>query len=383
MKLLITHSYPEKNKGFTSDEVNYVLKNHKDWKVVSFSKIKENNSNIIYINLLDGIKAYLFSNKINFKKKLKILKLVFSFNIKESLRNFYSLFLTFSLIEKIDVDDIKYTFSYWLTRPTIIAYYLNYLTKIEYYAQGHGSDIYIYPPINIKNILKKAKKIITISNANKNYIEKEFDLTEDKIKVFRLGANPPEKLEFKEYIKRENRLVYIGRLEKVKGIDILLESLKEIKNELKKLEYKIEIYGLGTLEKYIRDFLIDNDMIDFIFLKGWLSQEEIYKILNNSKGILLSSYSEGLPVVLMQAASQGTPIIATDVGGVREILYENENGFLCKNTNSKDFSKSILKFLKNSKKEELVKKNIKIYEEQYKLNKNLEKKYNFFSKGEI
>lgn len=383
MKLLITHSYPEKNKAFTSDEVNYIFKNHKDWKVVSFSKIKENNPNIISINVLDGIKAYLFSNKINLKKKIKILKLVFSFNIKENIRNFYSLFLTFSLIERIDIDEIEYTFSYWLTRPTIIAYYLNYLTKIEYYVQGHGSDIYIYPPINIKNILKKAKKIITISNANKNYIQKKFNVNEDKIKVLRLGANPPQGLELKNYLKRENKLVYIGRLEKVKGIDILLESLKEIKDELSKSEYKIEIYGSGTLEKYARNFLIDNDMMDFVFLKGWISQEEIYEILNNSKGILLSSYSEGLPVILMQAASQGTPIIATDVGGVNEIVYENKNGFLCKNINSKDFSKSILDFLKNPKKEDFVEKNIKIYKEKFELNKNLEKKYNFFSEGEI
>lgn len=383
MKLLITHSYPEKNKGFTSDEVNYLFKNYKDWKIVSFSKIKENNYNIIYISTLDGIKAYLFSNKINLKKKIKILKLVFSFNIRENLRNVHSLFLTFSLIEKIDINEIEYTFSYWLTRPTIIAYYLNYLTKIEYYIQGHGSDIYIYPPINIKNILKKAKKIITISNANKNYIQKKFDLTEDKIKVFRLGANPPKGLKLKDYIKREHKLVYIGRLEKVKGIDILLESLKDIRDELNKLEYKIEIYGLGSLEKYIRNFLIDNNMTSYVFFKGWLSQEEIYKTLNNSKGILLSSYSEGLPVILMQAASQGTPIIATDVGGVNEILYENENGILCKSTTSKDFSKSILKFIKNSKKEEFVKKNIEIYKEKYELNKNLEKKYEFFSKGEI
>ena len=124
-------------------------------------------------------------------------------------------------------------------------------------------------------------------------------------------------------------------------------------------------------------------MMDFVFLKGWISQEEIYEILNNSKGILLSSYSEGLPVILMQAASQGTPIIATDVGGVNEIVYENKNGFLCKNINSKDFSKSILDFLKNPKKEDFVEKNIKIYKEKFELNKNLEKKYNFFSEGEI
>lgn len=378
MKLLITHSYPEKKSGFTSDEVNYLLKNYNDWKIVSFSKIKENNCNIIYIDIFNGIKTYLFSNKISFIKKIRILKLVFNFNIKESLRNIYSLLLTFSLIEKIEINQIEYSFSYWLTRPAIISYYLNYLTNIDYYVQGHGSDIYIYPPLNIKKILERAKKIITISDANKNYIQKKFDLPKEKIKIFRLGANPPKEIRVKSYSERENKLVYIGRLEKVKGIDVLLESIKKIEDELKKSKIKVEIFGSGSLEKYTKKFLEDNNMSEYVFLKGWLSQDEVYRTLNNSKGVLLSSYSEGLPVILMQAASQGTPIIATDVGGVREILLDNENGILCKNANSEDFSKSILKFLKSEKKEEYSKQSIQIYKEKYELDKNLKRKYNFF-----
>lgn len=377
MKILLNHSFPEKKEAFSSDEANYVLKNLKDWKIVSFSKFKiESNDNVVYLDIFSGILSYVFSSKINFIKKIKILKMVFDGDFKNILRNLQSLFLAFSFIQKINLEEIELIYSYWFTRPTIIAYYLNYLFGTKFVIHGHGSDLYVYPPNNLKDILDKADGVMTVSSANKKYIEDKYKINSKKIKIFRLGAQKDKKVEVKEYEKRKNKMVYIGRFEKIKGIDILMESLNKIKNDLEKNNYVVEIYGAGKLENYIKKFIQDKDLEKKVVLKGWINQNEIMRVMNESKLTLLSSYSEGLPVVLMQAISVGTPIVANDVGGVREIVT-GETGILNLEIKSEAFSQSITKFLNLNEieKQKISENCLKLFEEEYDLENNLKKKY--------
>ncbi len=378
MKYYITHSYPEKFQTFNSEEVDWLRENFsQDWKIISFSKIKKDEN--ININIVSGIKKCFLNNDINVFLKLKIFKEIFDKNIKNTIRNLYCYFLAMDCITFLKKDDLIY--SYWLTRPTITAYFIKKLIGTEYIANGHGSDIYIYPPS--KKVLDEAKFITTIAQKNKEYLTKQFKLLNEKVKVYRLGTKFKGQ-DITEYINRSKRLIFIGRLEKVKGIDILLESIVLLKKFLSENGYVLEIYGDGSLKRKIERKILVEKLDKVVFLKGWVDQNKLREKLSDSKGILLSSYSEGIPVTLMQALQYGTPAIANNVGGVAEVVFDGTTGLLNEVITAKGFSIKIKEFIEmeDMEKEKFSKNSFEKWNKYYRLEKNLNEKYLNLNKKE-
>jgi hypothetical protein len=186
---IITNSYPEKFESFNSQELEFATKNFDNIKILSFSKIKIKKNNVLYFNTFQGILELVFpKNKSKYLNYIKTLKLVFNWDPKEFLRNLHSYLIALAILRKIHFKTNDLLYSYWFSRPTIIAYYINSIINIDFVSQGHGSDVYIYPPKNLKKILKKSKVILTVSYANKKYLIKNYQISPEKIKIFKLGV---------------------------------------------------------------------------------------------------------------------------------------------------------------------------------------------------
>jgi glycosyltransferase involved in cell wall biosynthesis len=89
---------------------------------------------------------------------------------------------------------------------------------------------------------------------------------------------------------------------------------------------KFFIVGDGVLREETESEIKKRKLQDIVFLLGW--RRDIDKIISSWDVILLTSSWEGLPIVLLEAMSLRKPIVAYDVGGVREIVRDKENGFL-------------------------------------------------------
>jgi glycosyltransferase involved in cell wall biosynthesis len=81
-----------------------------------------------------------------------------------------------------------------------------------------------------------------------------------------------------------------------------------------------------------------SDIVEFL---GWVDNEKKSAVFNNSDVFVLPSYAEGLPISILEAMSYGKAIIATDVGGVSEIVRENENGILIEPGNQQQIKLAI------------------------------------------
>lgn len=112
--------------------------------------------------------------------------------------------------------------------------------------------------------------------------------------------------------------VFVGRLSKQKGIDVLLDSFLLVKKNLKKA--KLKIIGDGPEASYIQNFIKKNKIQDSIKFLGFQSRNEIVKALWNSYALLLPSFREGTPSVVLEAMSVGRPIVATKVGDLKRII---------------------------------------------------------------
>lgn len=389
MIYIVTNSYPEDKKMFSSYEFEYVLGKNDNITILSFSKCKKNKDkkNVVQLSILDGVKELIFPKVIKKRKNhFNLIKEIFSTNIIQLLKNIHSYFLALSIIRVKRINSKDLIFSYWFTRSSSIAYYLYKLTGVNYICQGHGSDIYIYPPKNIKSILDNSKAIVTVGEKNRKYISERYNIDINKIHVSRLGVSKDfaEKIKFSEDLRDDKKIRFltVGRYVNVKGIDLLLEAINKLVLE-KKINKKVEFTIVGDgpdYEKY-SNFINENGLNEIVDLKGWADREKLIYLLKKANAYILPSRSEGLPVVLTEACAASLPIIATNVGSVTEVAENMVNAIIVKSENIDELSKAILKFI-NMDKEEINKmsnNSYRIYESKYKLEENLEEKYSYIN----
>ena len=102
---------------------------------------------------------------------------------------------------------------------------------------------------------------------------------------------------------------------------------------LKDYKIKFLIAGEGELHNEMKTFISENDSdIDFI---DWIPHNELPDNLNRLKLFVLPSYNEGLPNIIMEAMACGTPVLATSVGAIPDIIEDGKTGFIMAN-NSPD-----------------------------------------------
>jgi len=140
-------------------------------------------------------------------------------------------------------------------------------------------------------------------------------------------------------------IVFAGRLTKNKGIMLLLEAMKKIKNQT--LNIRMIIVGAGPLENKIKNFIKNNKLEKNIEFAGWLpSMEDVARIYNQSKIFVMPSFNEGGPRVNLEAMACKTAVITTRVGLMPDIVRDGENG-LFTDWNPQDIAEKIVLLLKD------------------------------------
>ena len=146
--------------------------------------------------------------------------------------------------------------------------------------------------------------------------------------------------------ERKNLVGYIGRLSKEKGILTFIEVIQIV---AKKRDENIEflIVGDGELNDKIIEFLNKNNLDNKVKVTGWISHEKLPDYLNELKLLVLPSYTEGLPNIILEAMACGTPVLATPVGSIPDIIKDDETGFIIKKSNPTEIAEKILCILNN------------------------------------
>lgn len=146
----------------------------------------------------------------------------------------------------------------------------------------------------------------------------------DKLKIVHCGIDP---LQYEPCSNRPygKRLLFVGRLDAVKGVPLLLESAKRLLVDHPTLELTVVGDGPARAELEITAQTLGNAAR---FL-GYQSQKEVARILTETDILVLPSFAEGVPVVLMEAMAAQLPVVTTQVGGVSELVEEGVSGFMC------------------------------------------------------
>lgn len=140
----------------------------------------------------------------------------------------------------------------------------------------------------------------------------------------------------KSYSKK---FIYLGHIQEEKGIEDLFQAAKFLSND-----YSIDFYGNITEQKYKADEFWENENVTY---KGVLNPDEVPEILSKYDVLILPSYKEGYPGVIIEAFSVGVPVIATNLQGIVEIVND-KLGFLIEPKNHIELKNAITSFNSNN-----------------------------------
>lgn len=143
------------------------------------------------------------------------------------------------------------------------------------------------------------------------------------------------------YEQRKRQVVYAGRLEKIKGVDILLQAWMKLGENAPKLV----ICGSGELEDWCKNY-IENNELNNVEMLGQLSNSETKKLIGESLAMVHpTQWYEGFPMTIAEAYTLGTPIIASDIGNVGDLVIEGVTGVKYKSSSVVALAKAVEKFM--------------------------------------
>ncbi len=241
----------------------------------------------------------------------------------------YSFF--YSLKHKID-----FIQAYFAVPAGFVAWALSFLRGIPYAVYFGGSDIpnanpsrykRIYPLITplLRAIWRRAKfrtvcsqdlvRLAHDADAQSEFLCIPNGVETDRFKPIDRVANPKVKL------------LFIGRLIPRKGFQRVVRALPRVR-ELAKLPFEVEVVGTGAHQEELDDLAAGLEVSELIRYVGQVPYDKLEKSYQYADVFVLTSLSEGMPSVILEAMGAGLPIVASDVGGNNEIVLEGENGFL-------------------------------------------------------
>ncbi|KKM23836.1 hypothetical protein LCGC14_1611110, partial [marine sediment metagenome] len=126
--------------------------------------------------------------------------------------------------------------------------------------------------------------------------------------------------------KRSNHFVCVGRLCEQKGQLLLLDAAKNLRD----MGYKFTLVlaGDGEMRQQVEKKIEEYQLESCVEITGWISGEQVQQYLHESTALVLPSFAEGLPVVIMEAFATRTPVITTYIAGIPELVENNVNGIL-------------------------------------------------------
>lgn len=233
-----------------------------------------------------------------------------------------------ALLDLLQVDPVDHIHAHFGTNATAVAMYCAALGGPGYSFTAHGTESFEDPGgVRLGIKAKRARFVVGVCEyGRKGLIEASPGIDPRRVHVIRCGLDelftsgpPPRAAE-------GNQLVLVGRLSPEKGHRVLLEAAARLQHE--GLDFRIVLVGDGDLRPEIERLIEKASLTDRVHIAGWQDAAGVRNILAESRALVLASFGEGLPVVIMEAMAMGRPVVGTDVGGVGELVIDSETGWL-------------------------------------------------------
>ncbi|WP_194726686.1 glycosyltransferase [Noviherbaspirillum malthae] len=231
------------------------------------------------------------------------------------------------MIEWLEAYGAEHLHAHFGTNSAEVVMLAHILSGLSYSFTVHGPEEFDKPEfLGLEEKIKRSAFVVAISAFGKSQLYRWSDLSAwHKIKVVHCGL---EKSFFatETAVTARPRLVCVGRLCEQKGQLMLVEAARILAR--KGIDFELVLAGDGEMRGILEDLISRYQLQQYVSITGWLSSEQVRAQLLAARALVLPSFAEGLPVVIMEAMALQRPVISTHIAGIPELVKQGENGWL-------------------------------------------------------
>lgn len=223
---------------------------------------------------------------------------------------------------------VQHVHAHFGTNSTTVAMLCSAIGGVPYSFTIHGPEEFdSIAPLSIVEKIKRATFVVTVSSFGRSQLFRWCDQSQwSKIHVIHCGVDRAFLDQPATPIPSEPRLVCVGRLCEDKGQLLLVEGVRRLVAE--GLTLKLILVGDGALRPQIEAFIARSNLQDSVEIAGWMSNASVRQQILASRAFVLPSFSEGLPVAIMEALALHRPVISTYIAGIPELVVPGVSGWL-------------------------------------------------------
>lgn len=298
---------------------------------------------------LSGRAGMIDNVKEGFLVKIQVLTFLF-FNVVHSLLK----------LRKMDVIHVQ-----WPIPNGLGGIFLKKIYGIPYINTIHGEEVHLSKRYHLlfalRWLVNNSSKTITNSTATRKFCL-EAGLDGDKIEVIPFGVDTDFFRPLEVY-KDKNifQILSVGYLIERKGFEYIIRAMPQVLDE--HANARLKIVGSGPLESELKELIYELELGDEVEIVNNISDDELLMVYNSADLFVLSSIvdsqgnTEGLGVVLLEAMACGLPVMGSNVGGIPDIITNNEIGVLVEEKDVHGISEAIKKLIKDKELRTILSKN--------------------------
>jgi glycosyltransferase involved in cell wall biosynthesis len=231
-------------------------------------------------------------------------------------------------VPRIGRHGVQHLHAHFGTNSAEVAMLIHVLCGIPYSFTAHGPDEFDMPrAIGLGEKIRHCAFAVAVSSYGRSQLLRWVGQAHwSKVKVVHCGLErsfyevPPVP------VPDAPRLVCVGRLTAQKGQLLLVEAAAQLARS--GLDFDLVLAGDGEMRAEIEAAIARHNLGKRVRITGWIDGEQVRRELQAARALVLPSFAEGLPVVIMEAMALRRPVITTYVAGIPELVIPEENGWL-------------------------------------------------------
>lgn len=242
----------------------------------------------------------------------------------------------------------------WLRKSLIIKWGATLGFKVVYHSHGGMMAEYSlrYGRGRMARVLRKCSAVVVLSDYWRRFFTSELKLP--RVEIINNVVEAPAGTEIHTYTDdmpagsrpTPLRLLFLGSINEQKGIFDLVETISANASRWRG-RLSLAVGGDGPAMEQLRTAIDNLGVADMVTLHGWVSGEAKNTLLKQSDAIVLPSYIEGMPICILEGMARAMPTIASNVGGIPEIVENGVNGFIFAPGNRQALADAIDAYMEN------------------------------------
>lgn len=224
--------------------------------------------------------------------------------------------------------EIGHLHAHFGSNPAEVAMLASRICGISFSFTVHGPEEFDkVVGLHIAEKIRQSSFVVAISSFGRSQLYRAVDYLQwPKIKVVHCGIDGVFKGSAPKLATNCNRLVCVGRLSEQKGQALLIAAAAALRDE--GLHFELVFVGDGALRQALERLIQVHELGSMVSIFGWADASTVRQEIVSSRALVLPSFAEGLPVVLMEAMALGRPVITTYVAGHPELVVNEQTGWL-------------------------------------------------------